>query len=50
MNKTLARNMSTKEDRDYWKKADETLRIVNAWPKWKRDVQIGSGNNTVESK
>lgn len=50
MSKTLTRNTSTKANRNYWEKAEETLQKVNSWPKWKRDVQIGSGNNTVESE
>lgn len=37
----LTRNLTTEEASDYWKKAEETAKIVASWPAWKRNIQIG---------
>lgn len=39
---TLTKNYEG-ENSTYWKKANETLKKVDKWPKWKKNVQIGSG-------
>jgi len=39
--KPLTRNLSSKENREYWRKAEETAKIVESWPEWKRNIQIG---------
>jgi len=32
----LTRDMSTKENREYWKYVKDTAREVRSWPAWKR--------------
>lgn len=48
--KPLTKNCIGKGNSDYWKKAHETVKEVEGWPKWKRDTKIGQTNDGVEDK
>lgn len=38
----LTRNIIGKDNMEYWAKARETARKVSSWPKWKKEVKLGS--------
>ena len=36
----IRKNLSTQEDRDFWKSFNEASKKVEKWPKWKKEIVI----------